>query len=232
MKAKYVRIREKLGEMIKDLPQDSKVESERDLALILKASRMTVRKAIDELVQERILYRTPSQGTFVAKKGHRKYLNNLLGFSNEVLQQGGVPSRKVLKLETLKADKFLATKLEINEGDPVQYVVRVHMRDNIPLLIDYAYFNTTLTGVLTKNMCEASLYNYFEDKKYLTITTSVQEFKAEMINQEVSTILNLKNDIPIIRVEHTTYLDNGSALEYTIGYRNPEKYNLISIAKK
>jgi DNA-binding GntR family transcriptional regulator len=232
MTPKYIRIKQKLRDLIKEMPEGSRIPSERDLVNKFDGSRMTIRKSIDELVKERALYRINGSGTFVAKDGHRKYLNNLVGFSKEVLEQGGVPTHKVIKLKSLKADAKLAAKLEISIGDPVDYVVRVHERDGESVLLDYAYFNTKLTHKLTKKLCESSLYKYFEDKLGLKITTSVQEFIAEIVSDEVRKLLNIEAGTPIIKIEHITFLDDGSVLEYTIGYRNPLKYRQITIANK
>jgi len=232
MTPKYLRIKQKLSDMIKDMPEGSRIPSERDLVNRFDGSRMTIRKSIDELVKERRLYRINGSGTFVAKDGHRKYLNNLVGFSKEVIEQGGVPTHKVIKLKNLKADAKLASKLEIEVGDPVAYVVRVHERDGDPVLLDYAYFNKTITENLTKKLCERSLYKYFEEKLGLKITTSIQEFFAEIVSDEVRKLLNIEPGTPIIKIENITFLDDGSVLEYTIGYRNPNKYRQITIANK
>jgi DNA-binding GntR family transcriptional regulator len=232
MTPKYLRIKQKLSDMIKDMPEGSRIPSERDLVNRFDGSRMTIRKSIDELVKERRLYRINGSGTFVAKDGHRKYLNNLVGFSKEVIEQGGIPTHKVIKLKNLKADAKLASKLEIEVGDPVAYVVRVHERDGEPVLLDYAYFNKTITENLTKKLCERSLYKYFEEKLGLKITTSIQEFFAEIVSDEVRKLLNIEPGTPIIKIENITFLDDGSVLEYTIGYRNPNKYRQITIANK
>jgi DNA-binding GntR family transcriptional regulator len=232
MTPKYIRIKQKLGDMIKDMPEGSRIPSERDLVNRFDGSRMTIRKSIDELVKERALYRINGSGTFVAKGGHRKYLNNLVGFSKEVLEQGGVPTHKVIKLKNLKADTKLAAKLEIAVGDPVAFVMRVHERDGDPVLLDYAYFNIKVTNKLTKKLCERSLYKYFEEKLGLKITTSIQEFFAEVVNEEIIKLLSIEPGTPIIKIENITFLDNGSVLEYTVGYRNPLKYRQITIANK
>ena len=232
MTPKYIRIKQKLRDMIKDMPEGSRIPSERDLVNRFYGSRMTIRKSIDELVKDRALYRINGSGTFVAKGGHRKYLNNLVGFSKEVLEQGGVPTHKVIKLKNLKADTKLAAKLEIAVGDPVAFVMRVHERDGDPVLLDYAYFNIKVTNKLTKKLCERSLYKYFEEKLGLKITTSIQEFFAEVVNEEIRKLLSIEPGTPIIKIENITFLDNGSVLEYTVGYRNPLKYRQITIANK
>jgi DNA-binding GntR family transcriptional regulator len=76
------------------------------------------------------------------------------------------------------------------------------------------------------------LFKYFEEKLGLRITTSIQEFFAEIVSEEVRKQLNIKPGTPLIKIENITFLDDGSVLEYTIKYRNPLKYRQITIANK
>ena len=65
----YIRIQEYLAERIfsGELPPDTKLPSERELSRELEISRMTVRRAITELVNEGLLTRRHGSGTYVAK---------------------------------------------------------------------------------------------------------------------------------------------------------------------
>ena len=67
----YVRIQEYIAELILSgkLAPDSKIPSERDFSEDLGVSRMTVRKAITELVSEGLLERRHGSGTYVARPG-------------------------------------------------------------------------------------------------------------------------------------------------------------------
>lgn len=232
MKTKHNRIKERLLDMIKGLPEDTKIPSERELVNYVDGSRMTVRKAIDDLVQERVLYRINGSGTYIAKPGHRKYLNNLMGFSAEVLQQGGIPSHRLIILKTVNPSQDVANKLEISTKDKVYYLVRVYEKNGEPMLVDYSYFNAKVIGKITKNIATGSLYKYIEEKLGLKIVSAVQEFTAELVNDELSQLLKIEKDIPIIKSENTTFLDDGTVLEFTTGYRNPKKYRQMTIAYK
>ena len=62
----YLQIKDQMIEEIQQLSANAPILSERDLAVKYNASRMTVRKAVNELVDEGYLYRDSNKGTFVA----------------------------------------------------------------------------------------------------------------------------------------------------------------------
>lgn len=64
----YQQVKSKILHKIASLSANSSIPSERALSLEFEVSRMTVRKAIDELVDEGILYRDKTRGTFVSDK--------------------------------------------------------------------------------------------------------------------------------------------------------------------
>ena len=63
---RYLEIKQEILEQIKTKEVNTSIPSERELSLLFDASRMTIRKAIDELVEEGVLYRDKNKGTFIA----------------------------------------------------------------------------------------------------------------------------------------------------------------------
>ena len=62
----YIKVKLLIEEDIKHLVPNAMIQSERDLAIKYDVSRMTARKAIEELIKEGKLYRKEKVGTFVA----------------------------------------------------------------------------------------------------------------------------------------------------------------------
>jgi len=80
-KPMYKVIKEYLLNKIKtgELLPDDRVPSEKELMEMFQVSRITVRKAIDELVIEGYLYRLQGIGSFVRKKEEHEKTSNLIG---------------------------------------------------------------------------------------------------------------------------------------------------------
>src|SRR4030043_1085420 len=92
---------------------DDPIPSERSLCQTYKISRITVRQAISEMINEGTLYRKQGKGTFVAKQKVNQGLVRLGNFARTVLDLGMKPSTKVLEHEVLPADIQLAKVRDI-----------------------------------------------------------------------------------------------------------------------
>ena len=75
---KYEIIKQEIKEQIKDniLKPNQVIKSENEMCQCYKVSRVTVRKAIDELCAEGILYRIKGKGCFVRELADQRYLEN------------------------------------------------------------------------------------------------------------------------------------------------------------
>ena len=76
---KYLRIRSWLQENISNgnINPGEKLPTEEQLARLFQVNRMTVRKAIDELVSEQMVTRKPGVGTFLIKRTPKQYTYNI-----------------------------------------------------------------------------------------------------------------------------------------------------------
>ena len=77
---KYVLVQEKIKQAIKDGDIKDKLPGERTLAKEFGFSYMTIRKAVENLVAEGLLYKIPMKGTFVAERKSGKTKTKLIGY--------------------------------------------------------------------------------------------------------------------------------------------------------
>ena len=77
---KYALVQEKIKNEIKRGEIVDKLPGERTLAKKYGFSYMTIRKAVDNLVAEGLLYKIPMKGTFVANRKTRKKETNVIGY--------------------------------------------------------------------------------------------------------------------------------------------------------
>jgi DNA-binding LacI/PurR family transcriptional regulator len=89
---KYLIVERQIRETIKDLKPDQKLPGERVLARDLGMSYMTIRKAIENLVNEGALYKVPTKGTFVANARVNKTRNRTIGYFLDSSIVGGLSS--------------------------------------------------------------------------------------------------------------------------------------------
>src|ERR1700690_2050112 len=111
----YIRIQEYIAELILSgkLTPDTKIQSERDFSEDLGVSRMTVRRAITELVNEGLLERKHGSGTYVAKPKITYESWELLNYAQTIQQHNIAVASQLLEFGQLIASRRLAETLQI-----------------------------------------------------------------------------------------------------------------------
>lgn len=99
----YHQIMENLKKQIEDgtLAPDTLIPSEREYAERFGISRMTVRQALSNLVNEGYLYRQKGKGTFVSRKKFEQPLQGLTSFSEDMRQRGLKASSQLIDFKKL-----------------------------------------------------------------------------------------------------------------------------------
>ena len=232
MDKKYTRVKQYILDIILSMQPGKKLPSERDLIDRLGFSRATVQRAILDLEKEGYLYKINRKGTFIADRKLHKSMNKLIGFQREVSQSGDVPTTQLLDFSVLAADRSISDKLGVQIGDKIYRTVRLRRKNGVPIIIDFSYFTDfAFEGATAETLCQ-SIYEYIEDEKNLIISCANQVITAEMPPAKVGRVLEMAPGKPVIRMDQTVYLADGRAFEYTISYKNPQRYVLTVTAQR
>ena len=163
---KHVRVRDYLrGLVAHELVVGDTIPSERELCERFAVSRMTVRQAIDALVNEGLLHREQGRGTFVAPPRTDMELR-LVGFGDDMRRRGMNPHTELLDAETVDAPWDVAEALELDAGAVVHHVQRLGWADGRPMALEESWvsagiFPDLLDGV--PHEFPESLYATFRD---------------------------------------------------------------------
>ncbi|TYS50380.1 GntR family transcriptional regulator [Bacillus infantis] len=139
----YMQIRQMLKNDIQSgkYKPDEQIPTEAELCDIYNVSRITIRKAIEELVNEGTLTRVPRRGTFVTSNKFHNELLSVSGFSEFSHQLGMIPNSRILRSEVLSASEEVAGHLCIEEGSPVLELERLMYVNDRPLFYDIAHYS-------------------------------------------------------------------------------------------
>ena len=120
------------------------IPTEKEISSYYQISRTTVRQAIGELVQEGILYRVKSKGTFVAEpKIKQEYISKIQSFNDEILHRGMTPSTEVLQFRVLEGEEIPAEVIEafqLSAEEKVIFLHRKRMADGRPIVHSKTFF--------------------------------------------------------------------------------------------
>ncbi len=208
MVPKYYLVKQKIVEMInnEEIGPDGLIPSERELMGIFGLSRITVKKAIDDLVNEGYLYRIQGKGTFVKKDTLDQDLISITSCTQDILKLGMTPSKRLLKSEVIEADKVMLRKLQLSQGDKVYKVKRVYYANNDPVNLTTAYLPCKLFPLIdTYNFGVDSIYKVLETKYGTKITKAIRTIEAVLAVDEVARELKVKEGDPILLFKAVTY---------------------------
>ncbi len=138
---RYVEIREYLRKLLDEgsLQPGDRIPTEAQLCEQFGVSRMTVNKAVRDLVREGRLLRRARAGTMVQAPRGELPLHAIRNIAEEVRQRGHAYSGEVLRLEAARADARLARALRVAEGERLYHSLIVHREDGLPIQLEDRY---------------------------------------------------------------------------------------------
>lgn len=208
MAPKYYIVKKKIIEMIDqdEIGPDGMVPSERELMSMFEISRITAKKAIDDLVKEGYLYRIQGKGTFVKNDNMNQDLISITSCTDDIVRMGMTPSKKLISAEVVTPDQMRMRKLQLCPGDKVYKVTRVYFADNEPLNLTTAYLPCKLfPGIENYDFGVSSIYQVLENDYGVRITKATRTIEAVLAMDEVSEILKIDEREPILLFRAVTY---------------------------
>lgn len=216
-------IRKKIEEGIYKV--DDKIASERTLSEELNISRMTVSKAINNLVEDGVLYRKRGQGTFVSEN-KIEFFPGFKGFTEIIENKRMKPSSKVLSQSLITPDRHLCEKLQISENQEVIFTQRLRLADNQIINLEKSYVPYYVgSKLLEVDLSVQSIYKVLNSEGHKP-STAEQEIQAIISDDELSKLLHINVNEPVLKRKRITYSKN-IPIEYTISYYRGDIYNMV-----
>ncbi|KFL32183.1 GntR family transcriptional regulator [Devosia riboflavina] len=126
------------------LAAGGRIPAERDLLEQLSISRVTLRRALQSLVEDGVLTSSHGRGWYVSADAPREFPNTLESFSETAARLGLIPSSDLLRAEIRPATLDEAEILSIAPGIALFHLDRIRRLDGVPVAVDTSYFPATL----------------------------------------------------------------------------------------
>jgi GntR family transcriptional regulator len=213
---KHYRIRELLREQIRSMESGEPIPTEAELCQAFGVSRTTVRKAIERLTYEGLVYRVQGKGTFVAPpKVRGRFVQSRAGLYDDARARGLSLKTQVLEQRMISIDEHLAGHLDIAAGDSALKLVRLRFIDQEPMLISYSYVPEVLCpGLVHEDFESHSLYATMQQKYGIQIHHGLRVIEAVPCGEEEARLLQLNPGVPLLVVTGTMYDGHGAIAEY------------------
>ncbi len=193
-----------------------------------RVSRITVRRAVAELVQQRLLVRKQGVGTFVTERAREMrtfHFSGVLDYMDGPVQF----ARQVLHTEVAPADAAVAQALLLPPGTDVHHTrYRLHRDDQVLALNDG--YVAVLEGEETPELdyhTDMSSVRAMEKRIGQPMECAEQEIDAIAVDDELAEHLDLAPGSAIMRVRRTYYASGGQPTKYVVIHYHPQRYRFF-----
>lgn len=204
------------------------------LAQEFHVNRLTVKKALDGLAAEGLIYKQSGLGTYV--RGKIPFLKsndvsvNDFGGAYHHFGESHIQS-KVISFDVELPDERIQKNLDIKHIDPVYNITRLRIVDGTPTVLEHTYMPVRLVPDLEEKHIDTSIYKYIREDLGLKFGGAFRKFTAYSANDEDVKYLEVEKDSPILEIEQVVWLSNGKMIEYSTS-RNPgdrRSYTVLNV---
>lgn len=225
---KHEHVRSQLRQYaLVELSPGAAIPGERQLEKDFGVSRITVRRAVSDLVAEGVLVRVHGKGTFVSHGRVRSDLH-LASFTEDMSRAGLVPSTQVLVAESRVPPPEVATFFDLGSGDTTLCIKRLRSANEAPVSVDESWMRPELTEYLLTKDLTKSLYGHLASTDY-PVSSAQQTVEAATVDPEMARVLDIDHHAAVLRfIRHTYSIDDGTPipLEYSISTYRSDRYQL------
>ena len=204
-----------------ELKVGDQLPTEDSLIARFGVSRITVRRAIQNLVSRGLVEIRRGKGTFVAAPRITQELRELSGFVEDMHAVGRRPTARVVSKEIVTADTTVASQLALTRGERVVRIRRVRLADGIPLSFDETYLPLEIgKRIMADNLKVEPIFSLLERKYNVPLVEAEYKLDAVAADVEVAAALKVKQGSPVFRIERTSYSTGNRPVDYeTLHYR-------------
>ncbi|MCD2501786.1 GntR family transcriptional regulator [Clostridium sp. NSJ-145] len=203
------------------------IASERELCEIYGVSRMTIRQAIGELVQEGVLTRLKGKGTFVCEQTVKQ--QDMMSFTEMIKQTGRELRTEVINFDIIDTPDDMQDTFML---DKVYKIERRRIVDNECIAVETVFIPVDYCGHINNEMLKGSLYKILEHFGY-SISNSTSSIVAVDITDEIKEKFDTKENFPVLKIIGKTFANKNKVLFIEEALYRSDKFTLqVNISRR
>ena len=220
----YLLLRERIGAGA--LPSGLRLPGEANLARDYGVSRMTVRRALDQLAAEKLIDRRPGSGTFVRGEGERPAIRaNLADVFTHLREMGRHSGVRLLSFGYGPAPGDVAGALGLPADCRVQRSVRIRLIDGAP----FSYLTTHVPETIGVTYSETDLASTplleLLERSGVVATRARQTIGATLAGPETAEALDVAVGAPLLSLTRIVHGRDGEGVEHLHALYRPDRFS-------
>ena len=194
------------------------IPSESQLSKLLNVSVGTVRKAIDKLEHNKVLYRHHGKGTYISDYGFDNSIFNFFSYGNQTGSSIRIYKTTPIR-KKVKATSEISFQLGINQADDVIYLERRGYIDKKnPIIIEKSWWVAAVVEGLQKpslhipDLLYAVIFKEFDTQ----INSSQEVLTAGIADDKTAKILHINKGDPVVILNRHSYAKDKGLVEFRI----------------
>ncbi len=200
--------------------------SEREFQQHYNISSTTIRRALNDLVQDHYLERKPGRGTFVKLPKITRNLRKVIGFTRNILEMGMTPVTKVLSLDTIPANLYSRERLGLKKEEKIYQLKRLRFANETPILFEERYIRADLCPSLEEQNLTSSLWHVFESVYGMRPIRHLQSVTLTEVTAETAGLLQIPAESTAFLIRGMTYISDNTPIECEQSIYRTDKYDL------
>lgn len=227
----YKELKNRIGKGV----YESKLPTEKMLCAEFDVSRLTLRRALDELKRESLVQASKGRGTFVVSVKREEKIGSLTGFTEEAVRDGRKPTSVVVKNKLIKAPESVLELFKMPIDSMVVSLERVRFLDGEPYGIERAHLNPMvdirILNIVQKDMARESLYWMLRHEFDTVLDHAEETIEVCRLSREEAKNLQVKEGSHAIARERCTYTDKGLCIEVVKSVYRGDRYRLKMVRR-
>lgn len=182
-----------------------KIPTEAELAEQYKVSRITIRKAMDNLVGDGLVEKKQGKGTFIRRQKFAKDIKNLQSFSEMCRHMNMKPGGQMLENKLIPADDKIQKQLNLEPGAYVVYISRLRTADGEPVTIERNYFPVKYSFLLEKKFDDNSLFECLQEEAKVRVISSEKQIELCRATAAEAKLMKVKKGAPLLYIKSVAY---------------------------
>jgi GntR family transcriptional regulator len=222
----HKQISDWLSKQIQDgiLKKNEKLPSENELSDTFEVSRVTVRRALQTLENEQLIYRCQGLGSFVSDHRAHHSLAQLKDFSEELAGSGLQASSEVISLGQEKVSEEIASILNIKEGAIVVKLERVRLGSGQPIAYDITWL-PVFYGQLIEgfDLEETTIFKVLENEFEIPVDKGCYRLEATVADATLASHLSVEEHTPLLLINRISYTIGDKPIYFQKRYYRNDK---------
>jgi GntR family transcriptional regulator len=215
--------------LLRNLRPGDRLPTEAELVATYGVSRITVRKVLDMLVKEGLIYRQAGRGTFVAHATLEQGLSHIISFTEDMQRRGFAVTTQVLFSGLVPATDHVAEKLNVSPGEELARLERLRLADGEPMCIeDSCFVHRYCRGILDHDFSVKSLREVKIKKFGIRWIRARQTIRALNAGPETANRLGIKTNAALLFFERVSYSQDNIPVEFLQAYYRADRYILYN----